>query len=249
MEKLQLIKEYCRQFKLSAIASSFEEELQIAQTEQVSYMDYLLSIFKKEAEHRGQKSIQRRIKAARMPLANNLDEYEYTVENGVNKTRLSQLRELVWLDQIYNIVLMGPSGTGKTFIAAGLCLDAIKSGYKAYFRTMDEIVHMLKMKDITRSAMADYKRMEKANLVIIDDIMLFPLEKQAAVNLFNFVNLLFEKTAFIITTNKSPKDWAQMLNDEFLATALLDRLLYRCEVINLSGKSYRMKNRKTIFNK
>ncbi len=76
--------------------------------------------------------------------------------------------------------------------------------------------------------------------------MLFPIEKDQAVNFFNFINQLFEKTAFIITTNKSPKDWAIMLNDEVLAAALLDRLLYRCEVINLDGKIYRMKNRKTI---
>lgn len=90
--------------------------------------------------------------------------------------------------------------------------------------------------------------MLKASLIIIDDIMLFPLEKQDAVSFFNFINLLFEKTAFIITTNKSPKEWAQMLNDQVLATALLDRLLYRCEVINLKVKSYRLENRKTIFN-
>lgn len=249
MEKLQIVKDYCRQFKLSAIASSFEEGLQNARTDQVSYMDYLIGLFEKEARHRELESIQRRIKVARMPLANNLDDYDYTVENGMNKTRLCQLRKLVWLDQVYNIMLMGSSGTGKSFIAAGLCFDAIKNGDKAYFRTMDEIVTMLKMKDITRSVMVDYKRLEKANLVVIDDIMLFPLEKQAAVKLFNFVNQLFEKTAFIITTNKSPKKWAQMLDDEVLTTALLDRLLYRCEAINLSGKSYRMKNRKTIFNK
>ena len=67
--------------------------------------------------------------------------------------------------------------------------------------------------------------------------------------LFNFINLVYEKTSFIITTNKKPTEWAQMLNDEVLATALLDRLLFQCEVINLAGKSYRLKNRKTIFNK
>ena len=89
----------------------------------------------------------------------------------------------------------------------------------------------------------------KANLIVIDDIMLFPLEKPTAVALFNFINQLYEKTSFIITTNKSPQQWAKMLDDEVLATALLDRLLYRCEVINLSGKSYRLKNRKTLFNK
>ena len=144
-------------------------------------------------------------------------------------------------------MFMGPSGTGKTFLAAGLCNDAINKGYKAYFRTMEELINMLKMKDITRTALADYKRLVKANLIVIDDIMLFPIEKKQAVELFHFINLLHENTAFVITTNKMPADWAKMLDDEVLATALLDRLLYRCEVINLTGKSFRMKNRKTFF--
>ena len=142
---------------------------------------------------------------------------------------------------------MGPSGTGKTLIAAGLCNDAARKGYKAYFRTMDDIIGMLKMKDFTQSAKAEYKRLNTANLIVIDDIMLFPIEKQQAVALFNMINQIYEKTSFIITTNKSPTQWAQMLDDEVLATALLDRLLFHCEVINLSGKSFRMKNKKTIF--
>jgi DNA replication protein DnaC len=88
----------------------------------------------------------------------------------------------------------------------------------------------------------------KADLIVIDDIMLFPVEKTVAVSHFNFINQLYEKTSFIITTNKKPAEWAAILGDEVLATALLDRLLYRCEIINLTGKSYRIKNRKTIFN-
>ena len=181
------------------------------------------------------------------PQMSHLGTYDPTVENGVSKARLNQLRELNWLDQVYNIMLMGPSGTGKTFLAAGLCADAVKKGYQAYFRTMDELMNMLKMKDFARSAMADYKRLNKANLIVIDDIMLFPVEKNQAVALFNFINSLYEKTSFIITTNKKPTEWATMLNDEVLATALLDRLLFQCEIINLTGKSYRLQNRKTIF--
>jgi DNA replication protein DnaC len=77
--------------------------------------------------------------------------------------------------------------------------------------------------------------------------MLFPMEKNMALALFNFMNQVYENTSFIITTNKMATDWARMLDDEVLATALLDRLLFRCEVINLSGKSYRLKNRKTFF--
>jgi len=142
---------------------------------------------------------------------------------------------------------MGPSGIGKTFLAAGLCADAVSKGYKAYFRTMEEVINMLKMKDFTATAMADFKRLNKASLIVIDDIMLFPVEKQQAIALFNFINQIYEQTSFIVTTNKSPSEWAIMLNDEVLATALLDRLLYHSEVINLSGKSFRLKNRKTIF--
>lgn len=248
MEKTRIIQNYCRQFKLSGIAKNFEDLMQQAQSNQISYLDYLTTLLKTEAEVREAKSLERQLKVSRLPLKHDLQNYDYTVDNGVSKTQINQLRELTWLDQIYNIVLMGPSGTGKSFIAAGLCFDAVKAGYKAYFRPMEELISILKMKEYTRSALADYKRLLKANLIVIDDIMLFPIDKPTAVNLFNFINSLFEKTSFIITTNKSPKEWSQMLDDEVLATALLDRLLYRCEVLNLSGKSYRMKNRKTIFN-
>ena len=108
-------------------------------------------------------------------------------------------------------------------------------------------MNVLKLKEVTRSALTDYKRLIKADLIIIDDIMLFPMEKNMALALFNFINQVYENTCFIITTNKMATDWAKMLDDEVLATALLDRLLFRCEVINLSGKSYRLKNRKTFF--
>jgi len=84
-------------------------------------------------------------------------------------------------------------------------------------------------------------------LLVIDDIMMFPVTRQEAVAFFNLVNELHEKTSLNITTNKSPKEWAEVLNDKVLTTALLDRILYRCEAIKLTGQSYRMKYRKTIF--
>jgi len=247
MEKKQQIIDCCRRFRLSGIANGLDPVLMQAETEQMSYTDYTIKLFAIEGDHREVRDLERRTKAARLPMSSDLNQYDYTVENGLTKTQLNQLRELNWIDQLFNIVLMGPSGTGKTFIAAGLCHDAIKSGLKAYFRSMDDIAQMLKMRDITRSAAADYKRLSKAHLIVIDDIMMFPLEKETAVGLFNFINKLYESTSFIITTNKAPAQWAQMLDDEVLASAMLDRLLYRCEVINLSGTGYRMKNRKTIF--
>jgi DNA replication protein DnaC len=95
--------------------------------------------------------------------------------------------------------------------------------------------------------MTAYNKIVRADLIAIDDIMLFPVKKEDANGFFNLINTLHEKTSIIITTNKAPTEWAQTLDDEVLATALLDRLLYRCEVIKLTGTSYRMENRKSIF--
>lgn len=247
MDKKQQIKQYCQQFKTTGISAGIEKLIKEAEEKGVGFMDFTLALFKTEADLRHQNELSRGLKTAKLPRYCDLDTYDYSVENGLQKIRLNQLRELNWLDQIYNIMLMGPSGTGKTFLAGGLCADALAKGYRAYFRTMEELINMLKMKDITRTALSEYRRLTTAKLIVIDDIMLFPVEKNQAVSLFNFINQLYESTSFIITTNKMPADWAKMLDDEVLATALLDRLLYKCEIINLSGKSYRMKNRKTIF--
>lgn len=247
MGERKQIDEYCRQFKTAGISTCFDQIITEAEANGSGFVKFALNLLEAEANHRHHNDIKRRRKLARLPRKNDLDEYDYSFENGMQKTRLDQLRELNWLDQIYNVMLMEPSGTGKTFLAAGLCADALEKGYGAYFRTMEELVSMLKMKDFTRTAMAEHKRLSKANLIVIDDIMLFPVEKSQAVKLFNFINQLYENTSFIITTNKMPAEWAKTLDDEVLATALLDRFLYRCEIINLSGKSYRMKNRKSFL--
>lgn len=246
-DKKQQITSYCQQFKTAGIHTEIDQLIATAEADGSGFLEFTLRLLQAEAKHRHRNEVIRRFKAARLPLNCDLEAYDHSFVNGLHKTRINQLRELNWLDQIYNLMFMGPSGTGKTFLAAGLCADAVNKGYKAYFRTMEELINMLKMKDITRTAAADYKRLVKANLIVIDDIMLFPVEKKQAVDLFHFINHLHENTAFVITTNKMPADWAKMLDDEVLATALLDRLLYRCEIINLTGKSFRMKNRKTFF--
>ncbi len=245
--KTQTIMEYASQLKLGSITDQLEEIISQANQKKSSYSEFAASLLKLEIDYRATRDLERRIKTAWLPLNHDLRGYDHSFTNGLKKQQLNQLRECLWLEQNYNLILMGPSGVGKTYIAGGLCSDALRKGYKAYFRTMEQIIEMLKLKDITRSAGVEYKRLLKAHLLVIDDIMMFALDKKQAVSLFNFINHLHEKASFIVTTNKSPEDWVKMLDDEVIATAILDRLLYHCEVIRLTGKSYRMKNRKTIF--
>ncbi len=246
--KTQTLKEYAGQLKLGGIQDHVEELIRKASEEKCSYLDFSLSLLETEINQRSQRDMERRTKAAKLPVNHDLDQYDYSFRSGVGKQQLMQLRECQWLEQNFNVVLMGPSGIGKTLIAAGLCFDALKMGYKAYFRTMEQLNEILIMKDITRSALIEYNKLLKSNLLVIDDIMMFALEKKQAVQLFNFINHLHERASLIVTTNKSPQEWVKMLDDEVIATALLDRILYRCEVVRLTGISYRLENRKTIFN-
>ncbi len=241
------IRQYADALRLTYLKKHPEATIHQAQIDKPSYLDYTANLLEKEIETRRKTDFQRRLKMATLPKDHDLDSYDYSVSNGMVKSELKQLRGLIWLEQNYNIIFMGPSGTGKTFVAAGLVYEAIKQGYKAYFMAMEEIVNILRMKEITSRALGKYNRILKAHLIAIDDIMMFPMKKNEAVAFFNLIDHLHERCSVIITTNKSPKQWAETLDDEVLSTALLDRLLYRCEVVKLSGQSYRMENRKTIF--
>jgi DNA replication protein DnaC len=247
MTKTELVKNHFKQLNLSALSGELDKVLREAETNRVTYLEFLHTMLETEINYRMKKDQENRIKHARLPLCYNLDLFDFTDHQGLDKQQLNQLRELKWIEQNFNIILMGPSGTGKTYIAAGLCFDAVDKGYRAYFKSMEELIKVLRMKDITRKATVEYRRIMKAHLLVIDDIMLFPVAHQDAIAFFNLINELHDKTSLVITTNKSPKQWAEVLNDTVLTTALLDRILHRCQIIKLSGDSYRMKHRKTIF--
>lgn len=216
-------------------------------TETKQVEENVLGKFSQYPFNRDTRDYERRLSAAHLPSRHDLDLFDFNFSYGITPGRMKELRELLWMEQAYNVILMGPSGTGKTYIASGLIYEAVKQGYKAYMLTMGEIITTIKMKEISPTAMSAYNRIVRADLIAIDDIMLFPVNKEDANGFFNLINTLHEKTSIIITTNKAPTEWAQTLDDEVLATALLDRLLYRCEVIKLTGTSYRMENRKSIF--
>lgn len=247
MKQLEQLKQYADVLRLTLTKKDPESLIHQAQIDKPTYLQFAMDLLEREVLHRQRTDLERRLKMAKLPKDHNLDHYDFNYANGITRPQLNQLRELLWLEQNYNVILMGPSGVGKTYLAAGMVYEAVKNGYKAYFVTMGELINTLKMREITSSAMNAYNRFLKAHLLAIDDIMMFPFKKNEAVAFFNMVNQLHGKCSFIITTNKSPKQWAEMLDDEVLATALLDRLLFHCEVVKLSGNSYRMENRKTIF--
>lgn len=241
------IKSHCSRLRLYQVPKIFERECHVAREKDMTHAEFLCALLEGEVNSRDEKDLQKRLRAANLPARHSLDEFDFNHSHSLSESRMRELRELTWMEQAYNIILMGPSGTGKTYIAAGLVHDAVKAGFRASIMTMEDLVSTLRLKDLTPTCMAAYNRLLRLHLLAIDDIMMFPMKKEEATAFFNLVNTLHEKTSVIITTNKAPTEWAQRLDDEVLASAILDRLMYRCQIIKLTGESYRMSNRQTIF--
>ncbi len=170
MIDIERIKQSASSLKIRVLQSEAEKYIHTAQLDKPSYIEFLEKILHDEIEFRQYKKMVSLIKRATLPIEHDLDKYDFNHYNGVSKTELKQLRELVWMENYYNLVLMGPPGVGKTYLAAGLIHDAAKIGYRSYFKTMEEIIEILKLKDISGRALNAYKRLIKADIIAIDDI-------------------------------------------------------------------------------
>ncbi|MEQ8198458.1 MAG: ATP-binding protein, partial [Clostridiaceae bacterium] len=148
---------------------------------------------------RAEKQFEKRLKQACFPQHKTLDEFDIADQQSLSTVQLKQLRELIWLENIYNLILLGPPGVGKTFLAVGLGIDAVKQGYKVTFIQMDNLIHLLKTQEIARSSNSKIKQIINSDLVIIDDLMFMAMEKADANLFFQLINKLYGQTSIIIT--------------------------------------------------
>lgn len=248
MSHLTIAQERLKTLQLSETARYLPTLVQEAEINHVSYIHFLISILEYEQKRREEKQLEKRLKWAAFPSHKTLDEFDLDEQQSLSKKQLNQLKELTWIDQLYNIILLGPPGVGKMHLAIGLGMKAIQQGYKAMFITMGELIHALKTEEISRKSRTKMTRIRNANLVIIDDLMFMAMDQHEANLFFHLINDLYNQSSIILTSNKAPKEWGELLGDPAITTAILDRILHRAEVIHLNGSSYRMKHRTSIFN-
>lgn len=241
------IKEMLGNVRLRHSVTILDEILENATNNALSYEKFLESLLNREIKSREEKKFERLMKQAGFPQHQTLDEFDISEQESLSERQLNQLKELTWIEQGFNLILLGPPGIGKTMLSIGLGIHAIKNGYKAVFTTMNDLLHHLKTQEIVNNARTRIKRMIDADLVIIDDLMFMAMEKHEANLFFQFINRLYGQTSIIITSNKGPEDWGELLGDPAITTAILDRIVHRCEIVHLSGDSYRLKYRTSIF--
>lgn len=247
MSQLVTAQERLKALRLSESAHYLPDLVQEAESNDMTYLGFLNKMLEHEQKRREEKLIERRLKWAAFPSYKTLEDFNLEEQQSLSKKQLNQLKELTWIEQIYNIVLLGPPGVGKTHLAIGLGLEAIHQGYKVMFISMGELIHALKTEEISRKSHTRLSRIRKADLVIIDDLMFMAIDQHEANLFFHLINDLYTKSSIILTSNKAPKEWGDLLGDPAITTAILDRIIHRAEIIHLNGDSYRIKYRKTIF--
>ncbi|MCO1604780.1 IS21-like element helper ATPase IstB [Desulfosporosinus nitroreducens] len=187
-----------------------------------------------------------RRRRANLPAEKTLETFDFGFQRSVSKEQMLRLSDMTWVEQAFNICFLGPPGIGKTHLALSLAVQALNLGYAVAFTTLDELIITLKTSQISTASKRRIKIFNSAALVIIDEVGFMPLSTIEANLFFGFVSSMSEKTSLIITSNKGFDEWADFLGDATITTAILDRLIHHCEILNMTGNSYRLQHRKTI---
>lgn len=240
---LQRLCSLLENFALKHSSKQLADLLERAENEDASYCQFLLSLLETEVKGRNERRRIRNYSAAHFPpYPRPIEEFDPTeLEAGITDGQIRHLKELTWLDTCGNIVIAGPPGLGKTMIAVGLGLEAINNGYTVCFEKMVNLIKILDIAETDRSAGFRLKNLRKAQMTIIDEIGYTPISRGQANKFFTFISDTYETSSMVFTTNKEIVDWAEMMGDPVLTTALLDRILHHAKCFSLRGESYRLK--------
>lgn len=229
---------------LKNAATQVSKIIMDAEKDKLAYRELLDRVMDAELAARNDKHRRRNLVGAHFPPnAKRLDEFDTAeLDDGLSCLQLAQLKDLVWLDAHANIIFLGPPGLGKTMLAVGLGLEAIDRGYLVCFEKMVSLVRILDDERVDRNAAFRLKRIRKCDFLIIDEVGYLSISRDQANRFFSLVSDVNERASIIVTTNKEVGQWAEVLQDPVLTSALLDRLLGNARCFSLKGKSYRLKH-------
>lgn len=229
--------------RLSGLAGSLDVRLQEATGNNLDHVEFLELILQDELAVRSERLINRRTKLAAFREAKTLEDFDWQFNPSIQRRQVYDLATCRFVREGRDVLLLGPPGTGKSHIVQALGHQAIKSGFTVLYRSIFDVVRDFLHDEALAGQEKVLNRYLKPDLVIIDDFGMKALPKRSGEYLFEIVMRRHQVRSTIMTSNRPLDDWGKLIGDVPAATAILDRFLNNAEVLTITGKSYRLKDR------
>ncbi len=236
-----LLRANLKQLRLPTVAAEFEKLAREAAQANEGYEQYLLRLTELEVTTRSTNALRTRIKAAAFPVHKDFDTYDFTTIPTLNKQQVLELARGEWIDQHFNVCLIGNVGTGKTHVAIALGLAACRQGRRVRFFSAASLVNRLEETQKQYQLDRFLTQLDKTDLLICDELGYLSFSRAGAELLFQVFADRYERASLLITSNLAFSDWGQVFQGERMTAALLDRLTHRCHIFEMNGESYRFR--------
>jgi DNA replication protein DnaC len=237
--------EMLERLKLTAMRDRLDGLLDEAARRELTLAETLALLCEAEVAHREERRIQMGLGIAKFPCLRTLEGFDFAAQPSLDPKQVRDLAACRWVANGDALLIQGPPGTGKTHLAVALGREAIHRGYSVLFTPAMALIAAL-MKGHSEGRLEErLARYTKPKLLIVDEFGYLPLEPQAAHLLFALVSRRYERGASVlVTSNRSVGEWGLVLNDQVVATAILDRLLHHSHVLTIRGDSYRLREKR-----
>lgn len=229
--------------KLEKIRSYLPNYLDEITKKKIPFQTALLELTNKEITYRDERASRIQVTVSAFPYEKEIEDFDFDYQPSIDRNEIEDLNTLRFLEKHENILFVGTSGVGKTHLAVALGITAAKKRYSVYFISCHDLITQLNKAHFENKLEARIKHYCRYELLIIDEIGYLPVDKQGANLLFQLIAKRYEKRSTIITTNMIFSKWGEVFSDNTLANAILDRLLHHSHVINITGNSYRTKDK------
>jgi DNA replication protein DnaC len=231
-----------RKLRLSGLAGTLDVRLQEAASHGLNHAEFLELILQDELLVRKERLIERRIKAADFRDPRTLEDFDWSFNPAIKKKPLYDLATGHFIREDRDVLLLGPPGVGKSHLCQALGYAVIKSGFSVLYRSIFDLVRDFLHDEAFEGQDKVLARYLKPDLLIVDDMGMKQLPKRSGEYLFEVIMRRYETRSTMMTSNRPLEDWGKLIGDVPSATAILDRFLHHAELIQITGKSYRLRN-------
>jgi DNA replication protein DnaC len=231
-----------KKLRLSGLNLSLEVRLQEAASHNLNHAEFLELLLQDELMVRSERLVSRRVKSACFRELKTLDQFDWSFNPAIKKKQIFDLATGRFIREARDVLWLGPPGLGKSHLVQALGYQAIKGGFVVLYRSIFDVVRDFlhdEALDQNDKILAGYL---KPDLLIIDDMGMKQLPKRSGEYLFEIIMRRHEKRSTMMTSNRPLEDWGKLIGDVPAATAILDRFLHHAEIIQITGKSYRLRN-------